>query len=103
MAIFNWNPDLTTPLLAALVFWWAPLPFLWLFNKIAGMGQHDLEYACDAVAAEVVGAESKYRPASIRGQIRNTETKVCNVQTNVAGRGAIGWVGPWGRGRAKPD
>ncbi len=57
VAIFTWNPDLTTPLLAALVFWWAPLPFLWLFNKIAGMGQHDLEYACDAVAAEVVGAE----------------------------------------------
>lgn len=56
-ALFAWDPELTTPLLAALVFWWAPLPFLWLFNKVAGMGRHDLEYACDAVAAEVVGAE----------------------------------------------
>ena len=59
VAIFSWDPEIVElPLLAALVVWWVPLPFLWLFNKIATRGRHSLELACDAVAADVVGAES---------------------------------------------
>ncbi|MDX1503466.1 MAG: M48 family metalloprotease [Thermoanaerobaculia bacterium] len=56
-----WPADegsVANPILVLIVLWWAPLPFLWLFNKIAAWGQRDLEHACDAIAAEVVGAES---------------------------------------------
>jgi Zn-dependent protease with chaperone function len=58
VALYAADPEiLDSPLLALAVVWWAPLPFLWLFNKIAALGLHDLEYACDAVAAELVGVE----------------------------------------------
>jgi Zn-dependent protease with chaperone function len=58
VALYAADPEiLDSPLLALAVAWWAPLPFLWLFNKIAALGLHDLEYACDAVAADLVGVE----------------------------------------------
>jgi Zn-dependent protease with chaperone function len=59
VALYATDPDiLDSTLLALAVVWWAPLPFLWLFGKIADLGHRDLEYACDAVAAEMVGVES---------------------------------------------
>ena len=59
VAVFSTDPDMAKiPLLVVLfVLWWAPLGFIWIFLKIASLGQHDLEYACDAVAAEVIGVE----------------------------------------------
>ena len=58
IAVLSWDPDLTSPLGALLVVWWAPLPFQWTFGIFSSIGQRELEYACDAVAAEVVGAEA---------------------------------------------
>lgn len=58
ITVLSWDPDLTNPVGALMVVWWAPLPFQWAFNILASTGRHDLEYACDAVAAEVVGAEA---------------------------------------------
>jgi Zn-dependent protease with chaperone function len=58
IAVLTWEPDLTNPVGALMVVWWAPLPFQWAFNIFASIGQRELEYACDAVAAEVVGAEA---------------------------------------------
>ncbi len=58
VTLFSWVPELTEPWTAIFVIWWAPLPFLWIFNLVASSGQRDLEYACDAIAAEIVGAES---------------------------------------------
>lgn len=58
ITVLSWDPDLTNPVGALLVLWWAPLPFQWAFNMLASTGRHDLEYACDAVAAEVVGPEA---------------------------------------------
>jgi Zn-dependent protease with chaperone function len=59
VAVFSTDPDMAEiPLWMVLfVLWWAPLGFMWVFLKIASLGQHDLEYACDAVAAEVIGVE----------------------------------------------
>ena len=58
VVMFAVDPEiLEDPVLIAALPLWAPLPFLWLFRKIAGLGRRDLEYACDAVAAEVVGVE----------------------------------------------
>ena len=58
IAVLSWEPELTNPVGALMVVWWAPLPFQWAFNIFASIGQRELEYACDAVAAEVVGAEA---------------------------------------------
>ena len=60
VGFFSADPDVAevSLLVVLLVLWWAPLPFMWLFSKIAQLGQHDLEYACDAVAAEVIGVEA---------------------------------------------
>lgn len=58
IAVLTWEPDLTNPVGTLMVVWWAPLPFQWAFNILAATGQRELEYACDAVAAEVVGAEA---------------------------------------------
>jgi Zn-dependent protease with chaperone function len=58
IAVLTWEPDLTNPVGALMVVWWAPLPFQWAFGILASTGQRELEYACDAVAAEVVGAEA---------------------------------------------
>jgi Zn-dependent protease with chaperone function len=58
VALYAADPGiLDNPLLALAVVWWVPLPFLWLFGKIADLGYRDLEFACDAVAAEMVGVE----------------------------------------------
>lgn len=57
VGLFAAMPELSETFFAPLVVWWAPLPFLWVFNVIASLGHRDLEYACDSVAAEVVGAE----------------------------------------------
>lgn len=58
ITVLSWDQDLTNPVGALMVVWWAPLPFQWAFNILASTDRHDLEYACDAVAAEVVGAEA---------------------------------------------
>ncbi|MCB0689575.1 MAG: M48 family metalloprotease [Saprospiraceae bacterium] len=58
ITVLTWEPDLTNPVATLMVVWWAPLPFQWVFNIMASIGRHDLEYACDVVAAEVVGAEA---------------------------------------------
>jgi Zn-dependent protease with chaperone function len=58
ISVLTWEPDLTNPVGALMVVWWAPLPFQWAFGILASTGQRDLEYASDAVAAEVVGAEA---------------------------------------------
>ena len=59
VAVFSTDPDMAEISLLVVLFilWWAPLGFMWIFLKIASLGQHDLEHACDAVAAEMIGVE----------------------------------------------